>query len=134
MQSLKDLQALSEGILNTPAVEAPKGHPENIDMGIKHIDLPNEYITAILESSQLLEDKAAKKPAIVVAPTKELSEAERLEEKLTSLVERLAILLKEAKVVMNEMTSTGSIGVGTQTNLFATKKKKKKKLKTDEPC
>ena len=129
MSSFKDLASITESILaETEEVQPAKSDPKHIDNGIQHIEVSDSMINAILESSK---SKVEEQPT--PAPKQDLTEAQKLEERMTSLVERLTGLLKEAKQDMAEMTSTGSIGVGVQTNLLAPKKKKKRK-KVNGPC
>ena len=92
------------------------------EAGLDNVEVSDDYVSQILGFSNLLEaaepvkktaPKATMKPEVV----QDLTEAQKLQEKISSLVERLTTLLKEAREVMNEMTSTGSIGTGVQTSL-----------------
>jgi hypothetical protein len=138
MASTQDMIAFSERMLTDRAlgrptetevqsieetVERPDEGFIQKDDGLKNVEVPNDYINQILGFNDLLEAakpvpkpvqaKATMKPEVV----QDLTEAERLQEKISSLVERLTMLLKEAREVMSEMTSTGSIGVGPQKSL-----------------
>tara|TARA_R100001460_G_scaffold12725_3_gene29071 strand:+ start:34561 stop:35031 length:471 start_codon:yes stop_codon:yes gene_type:complete len=116
--STKDLLALSEGILAdpTPVKEVPVTNPM-LDDGLKAVVVPDSYVDQVLgfagalrESTKtelIKESKVSEKPV-------QISEAELLEQKIQDLVERLKSLLGEAKDVLQEMTTVGSLGVGPQ--------------------
>jgi len=116
---MKKLLALSEGILaettdvKEVALSRQQDNPSSparpvID--VKDVEVPDTYVQSILSLAKVLplneqQDKA---------PLQEdsLSEAQRLEEKMQSLVERLLELIREAKGVMTEMNSTGNFSFG----------------------
>ena len=116
---MKKLLALSEGILaettdvKEVALSRQQDNPSSparpvID--VKDVEVPDTYVQSILSLAKVLplneqQDKA---------PLQEdsLSEAQRLEEKMQSLVERLLELIREAKGVMTEMNGTGSLSFG----------------------
>tara|TARA_R100001440_G_scaffold59142_1_gene78956 strand:- start:213 stop:671 length:459 start_codon:yes stop_codon:yes gene_type:complete len=116
--STKDLLALSESILAdpTPVKEVPVTNPI-IDDGLKAIEVPDSYVSEIIGFAGL---KESSKPA-VVEKVEESDQAKLLEQKVQDLVERLKSLLKEAKTVLQEMTTVGSLGVGTQKKLMMRK-------------
>jgi len=85
-------------------------------LDIRKVPISNSFIDSILESS-------------FNSPTKveEVVEEEKIQEsetkdKLTDLVSRLAALIKEAKNVLQEMTTTGMLGTN-QKFLLLDKKK-----------
>ena len=122
---MKKLLALSEGILaGTPEVKEvaltkqmdnPTAPAKPI-LDVGDVEVPDDYVNSILSfagASPLNEQKNEE-------PLQEdsLSEAQRLEERMQSLVERLSELLKEAKVVMSEVTSTGCLGATLEKKLM----------------
>ena len=133
--STKDLLALSEGILaqtppvkeaSVPTVESPVmaspmvGRPVE-DGGIESVVVPNSYVDQIVGFSNALNESSDPEKKQEMMPVFEpISEAGILKERLETLVEHLKQLLKEARDVMEEMTTTGMIGI----NLTAKKKKK----------
>tara|TARA_R100001377_G_scaffold85314_1_gene71566 strand:- start:2970 stop:3434 length:465 start_codon:yes stop_codon:yes gene_type:complete len=116
---MKKLLALSEGILagttNVKEVALSRqqdnpSSPARPVIDVKDVEVPDTYVQSILSLAKVLplneqQDKA---------PLQEdsLSEAQRLEEKMQSLVERLLELIREAKGVMTEMNSTGNFSFG----------------------
>lgn len=155
MASTQDMIAFSERMLaGMGQPESQKGEsappqPVRTDEtfmkpgeGLQNVEVPDNYLNAILGFSKVLEasetpsEKEVKAVAEPVAKpvVEDLTEAQRLEERITSLVERLTVLLREAKEVIREMTSTGSIGTGVQKSLgmkrpveYPPKLRKKKK-------
>lgn len=86
---------------------------------ISKVKVPNSFIDMVLGNKpKLVESKVVE----VEDDVEDLDEARILEEKINSLVSRLASLLKEAKEVMAEMTTVGMIGTNQK---FSLKKKKK---------
>jgi len=125
MASTKDLLALSEGILAdpTPVKEVPVTNPI-IDDGLKAIVVPDSYVDEILgfagSMNESKQPEPIKEPEVVEEPN-QLEEAELLEQKVQSLVERLKSLLAEAKNVLQEMTTVGSLGTGPQKKMMLKK-------------
>jgi hypothetical protein len=112
--STKNLLALTEGILaETPPVKevVVKGDPI-IDDGLKAVVVPNEFVNQIVGfNSALNESSDPDKKQELMPEFEPITEATILKERLESLVENLKSLLREAKEVMEEMTTTGMIGV-----------------------
>jgi hypothetical protein len=116
---MKKLLALSEGILTeTPevkevALSKPQGDPmapSKPILDVEDVNVPDSYVESILSfaGAMPLNEQQEEEPL----QEDSLSEAQRLEERMQSLVERLLELIKEAKGVMTEMTSTGCLGTG----------------------
>mgnify|MGYP003143842542 FL=1 len=125
MASTKDLLALSEGILAdpTPVKEVPVTNPI-IDDGLKAIVVPDSYVDEILGFAGSMNESKQPEPikeSEVVEEPNQLEEAKLLEQKVQSLVERLKSLLAEAKNVLQEMTTVGSLGTGTQKKMMLRK-------------
>jgi len=112
--STKNLLALTEGILaETPPVKevVVKGDPI-IDDGLKAVVVPNEFVNQIVGfNSALNESSDPDKKQELMPEFEPITEVTILKERLESLVENLKSLLREAKEVMEEMTTTGMIGV-----------------------
>lgn len=91
---------------------------------IKDIKVPDQLVENIISFATKTPAKKVIEKTEVSEPIVEekLSEVEILEERMTSLIAQLTSLLKEAKEVMNEMTTVGTIG----TNQKFTLKKKAK--------
>lgn len=124
--STKDLLALSEGILNgtSPAKEiTPIGADPVIVDDLKGITVPDSFIENIVNFSGKLDEGSV--ATFEEKPVEFLKEANLSEQKITSLVERLKLLIQEAREVMTEMTTSGMIGSGIQRNLLKKKKKRK---------
>lgn len=117
--STKDLLSLTEGILadSAPVKEVPVTN-QIIDDGLKAIVVPDSYVDQILGFAGSMNESTT---AEEVSDGKALVEAKVLEQKVQSLIERLKSLLNEAKHVLKEMTTTGSIGVGTQKKMMVVK-------------
>ena len=111
--STKDLLALSESILaETPPVKEVVTKSEILDDGLKAVVVPNEFVNQIVGfNSALSESSDPDKKQEMMPEFEPITEATILKERLESLVENLKTLLKEAKEVMEEMTTTGMIGV-----------------------
>ena len=126
--STKDLLALTEGILAqaSPVKEVPAPAPVAeippiatamlgtpvTDAGIESVVVPNSYVNQIVGFSNALNESDDPEKKQDMMPTFEpISEASILKERLETLVEHLKKLLKEARDVMEEMTTTGLIGV-----------------------
>jgi len=112
--STKDLLALSESILaETPPVKEVVTKSKVVDDGLKAVVVPNEFVNQIVGfNSALKESSDPDKKQEMMPEFQPITEATILKERLESLVENLKELLKEAKNVMQEMTTCGMIGVG----------------------
>ena len=121
--STKNLLALSENILATTEpvkkVHAPKSSVV-ADDGLKDVVVSDNFVNDILSFSEKLNEASESKEEIESQPIVE--DKLILEKKLESLVGRLKDLLKEAKTVLSEMTSTGCIGVGPQKSMGVVKR------------
>jgi hypothetical protein len=84
-----------------------------VDDGLKAVVVPNEFVNQIVGfNSALKESSDPDKKQEMMPEFKPITEATILKERLETLVENLKELLKEAKNVMQEMTTCGMIGVG----------------------
>ena len=112
--STKDLLALSESILaETPPVKEVVTKSKVVDDGLKAVVVPNEFVNQIVGfNSALKESSDPDKKQEMMPEFQPITEATILKERLESLVENLKELLKEAKNVMQEMTTCGMIGRG----------------------
>ena len=112
--STKDLLALSESILaETPPVKEVVTKSEILDDGLKAVVVPNEFVKQIVGFNGALNESSDPDKKQEMMPDFEpITEATILKERLETLVENLKALLKEAKNVMQEMTTCGMIGVG----------------------
>jgi len=112
--STKDLLALSESILTkTPPVKEVVTNSKVVDDGLKAVVVPNEFVNQIVGfNSALKESSDPDKKQEMMPEFQPITEATILKERLESLVENLKELLKEAKNVMQEMTTCGMIGRG----------------------
>jgi hypothetical protein len=126
--STKDLLALSESILaETPPVKEVVTKSKVVDDGLKAVVVPNEFVNQIVGfNSALKESSDPDKKQEMMPDFEPITEATILKERLESLVENLKTLLREAKEVMEEMTTTGMIGV----NLAPIKKNGSRKRNT----
>jgi len=129
--STKNLLALSEAILNqTKPVEevSPVGVDPIVDDGLKNIEVPDAFVENVLNFSGRLNEGDT--TTFEEKPVQYLNEAKMTEERVLSLVEKLQALIKEARDVMTEMTTTGMLGagsmLGSQPRKFLPKKKRKK--------
>jgi hypothetical protein len=112
--STKDLLALSEGILAVPppVVEAPVKTTPVVDDGLKDVIVPNAYIEQVVGfNTALNESSDPEKKQDLMPEFEPITEGTVLKERLETLVESLKELLKEARNVMEEMTTTGMIGI-----------------------
>ena len=112
--STKDLLALSESILTkTPPVKEVVTNSKVVDDGLKAVVVPNEFVNQIVGfNSALKESSDPDKKQEMMPEFQPITEATILKERLESLVENLKELLKEAKNVMQEMTTCGMLGRG----------------------
>lgn len=119
--STKDLLALTEGILTeTPPVKEVVTKSKVIDDGLKAVVVPDAYVNQIIGFNGALNESSDPDKKQDMMPTFEpITEATILKERLETLVENLKSLLKEAKQVMEEMSTVGGLG----TNYTAKKKK-----------
>tara|TARA_R100000426_G_scaffold10341_5_gene11037 strand:+ start:2292 stop:2708 length:417 start_codon:yes stop_codon:yes gene_type:complete len=115
--STKDLLALTEGILSeTPSVEKVivpnhEGKPVEDD-GLRDVVVPNAFVNQIVGFNEALNESSDPDKKQEMMPDFEpITESAILKERLETLVESLKQLLKEARNVMEEMTTTGMIGV-----------------------
>tara|TARA_A100001515_G_scaffold11922_1_gene9297 strand:- start:187 stop:594 length:408 start_codon:yes stop_codon:yes gene_type:complete len=132
--STKNLLALTEGILSqTPPVKEVVAKTDPIiDDGLKAVVVPDAFVDQIVGFNGALNESSDPDKKQELMPEFEpITEATILKERLESLVENLKSLLREAKEVMEEMTTTGMIGV----NLAPVKKngsrKRNKRNKSD---
>jgi hypothetical protein len=112
--STKDLLALSESILaETPPVKEVVAKTDPIvDDGLKAVVVPDAFVNQIVGFNGALNESSDPDKKQEMMPEFEpITEATILKERLESLVENLKTLLREAKEVMEEMTTTGMIGV-----------------------
>ena len=115
--STKNLLALTEGILSeTPSVEkvAVPNHEGRLvpDDGLKDVVVPNTFVNQIVGFNDALNEASDPVKKQEMMPDFEpITESTILKERLETLVESLKQLLKEARNVMEEMTTTGMIGV-----------------------
>ena len=112
--STKDLLALSESILaETPPVKEVVTKSQVVDDGLKAVVVPNEFVNQIVGfNSALNESSDPDKKQEMMPEFEPITEATILKERFETLVENLKELLKEAKNVMQEMTTCGLIGKG----------------------
>jgi len=122
MASTKDLLALSEGILSepSPVKEVPVTNPM-IDDGLKAIVVPDSYVDQILGRPTSKASPKSSKPLKESEDVSQLEEADLLEQKVQSLIERLKSILIEAKSVLQEMTTVGSLGTPPQKKMMLKK-------------
>ena len=111
--STKNLLALTEGILagTSPVKEIVTKADPIVDDGIKSVVVPDSYVNHVVGFSKALsesQDPEAKQE--LLSQVEPIDEAEMLQGRLESLVGRLKDLLKEAKVVLEEMNTTGGVG------------------------
>ena len=112
--STKDLLALSESILaETPPVKEVVAKTDPIvDDGLKAVVVTDAFVDQIVGFNGALNESSDPDKKQEMMPDFEpITEATILKERLESLVENLKTLLREAKEVMEEMTTTGMIGV-----------------------
>ena len=122
MQTTKNLIGIAESILAGPPVEeVPTPKNTVVDDGIKAITVPDSYVDAILGFAGSLNETTKATPKI-----KKIDEAAILRERRRVLVKKLKGLLKEARDLMQEMTTVGCLGAGTQKSMGMVRKKKGK--------
>tara|TARA_R100001443_G_scaffold103776_1_gene112227 strand:+ start:120 stop:530 length:411 start_codon:yes stop_codon:yes gene_type:complete len=113
--STKDLFALTEGILaqKAPVKELSTAKVDPIvDDGIKDVIVPSTFVNQIVGfSNALSESSDPDKKQDLMPEFEPITEATILKDRLEALVESLKNLLREAKDVMEEMTTTGMIGI-----------------------
>ena len=110
MASLDSLDSIL-GNVKTNA-DVPKDHKPKNGLDVKNIKLPDSYVESILQFSAkagAVGIREAVEPVIEEQEVQEINES-LIESKVTDLVAKLGSLLKEAKVVIEEMTSCGMIG------------------------
>tara|TARA_S200002703_G_scaffold20257_1_gene16511 strand:- start:394 stop:831 length:438 start_codon:yes stop_codon:yes gene_type:complete len=112
--STKDLLALSESILaETPPVKEVVTKSEVVDDGLKAVVVSDAFVKQVVGFNGALNESSDPDKKQEMMPEFEpITEATVLKERLETLVENLKALLKEAKNVMQEMTTCGMIGVG----------------------
>ena len=104
----KDLISITERILATPSVEevvTPK--TSVIDDGLKAVKVPDSYVDQVLGFADTLNEGKTPKPVV-----HKIDEVAILRERRKILVNKLKGIIKEAKDLMQEMTSVGCLGVG----------------------
>ena len=130
--STKNLLALSESILasTTSVKEAvPVGVDPIVDDGLKTIVVPDTFVENVINFSHRLDenDPASHKEV----PVQNMNEAQITKNKIVSIVERLKLLIGEARQVIQEMTSIGTssgmIAQGVQKKLGMIRKPSAKK-------
>lgn len=85
---------------------SPAGLPtKTTRLNIKDIKVPDSLVESIVNFATKKEDKPIEEPEPV-------NEEVVIQNKMEDLIKRLSDLLKEAKQFVNEMTTTGMIGVG----------------------
>ena len=111
MQTTKSLIGIAESILAEPPLpEAPTPKNTVVDDGIKAIIVPDSYVDAILGFAGSINETTKAK---TVPEVKKIDEAAILKERRRVLVKKLKGILKEARDLMQEMTTattTGKIG------------------------
>ena len=111
MQTTKSLIGIAESILAGPPVEeVPTPKNTIVDDGIKAVTVPDSYVDAILGFAGSLNETTKTK---TVPEVEKIDEAAILRERRRVLVKKLKGILKEARDLMQEMTTatgTGSIG------------------------
>jgi len=129
--STKDLLALTEGILAdpTPVKEVVVQSDPIVDDGLKAVVVPDAFVNQVVGFSNALNESSDPDKKQEMMPEFEpIDEATILKERFETLVESLKKLLKEARDVMEEMTTTGMIPV----NMAPVKKKKNGPRKSNQ--
>ena len=122
MQTTKNLIGIAESILAGPPVEeAPTPKNTIVDDGLKAVKVPDSYMDAILGFAGSLKETTKTVPEV-----EKIDEAAILREKRRVLVNKLKGILKEARDLMQEMTTVGSLGTGVQKSMGMVRKKKGK--------
>ena len=122
MQTTKSLIGIAESILAEPPLpEAPTPKNTVVDDGIKAITVPDSYVDAILGFAGSVNETTKTVPEV-----EKIDEAAILRERRRVLVKKLKGLLKEARDLMQEMTTVGCLGAGTQKSMGMVRKKKGK--------
>ena len=115
MQTTKSLIGIAESILAGPPVEeVPTPKNTIVDDGIKAIIVPDSYVDAILGFAGSLNETAKTK---TVPEVEKIDEAAILRERRRVLIKKLKGILKEARDLMQEMTTVGCLGAGTQKSM-----------------
>ena len=140
--STKDLLAISQNIIqeSSPVPEVVV-HSKVLDDGLKAVVVPDSFMNEIMGFAGSLNESCGpkhkrsktQKPVTKTSSDDKLDES-LLKERLEDLVGKLKVLIGEAKEVIEEMTSTGCLGVGPQKALMLKKKSdayppKRKKVK-----
>lgn len=122
MQTTKNLIGIAESILAGPPVEeAPTPKNTIVDDGLKAVKVPDSYMDAILGFAGSLKETTKTVPEV-----EKIDEAAILRERRRVLVNKLKGILKEARDLMQEMTTVGSLGTGVQKSMGMVRKKKGK--------
>ena len=122
MQTTKNLIGIAESILAGPSIEeVPTPKNTIVDDGLKAVKVPDSYMDAILGFAGSLKETTKTVPEV-----EKIDEAAILREKRRVLVNKLKGILKEARDLMQEMTTVGSLGTGVQKSMGMVRKKKGK--------
>ena len=111
MSSTKDLLALTQNILAETAQvnkAVPVGVDPIVDDGIESIVVPEAFVENAINFSKRLDEGTT--DSHKDSPVQYINEAKLVEEKLVSLVERLRLLVTEAREVLQEATMSGMVG------------------------
>jgi len=132
--STKNLLSITEGILTqTPPVKevVVNGNPI-VDDGLKAVIVPDSFVDQVVGFNGALNESSDPDKKMRMMPEFEpITETTILKERLETLVESLKNLLKEAKEVMEEMTTTGMIGVNLATPKKNGSRKRNKRNKSN---
>ncbi len=83
---------------------------------VKDVEVPDAFLASIVEFANLANKSDVEEDAEEeVTQVEEIDEQAVVENKVQDLVTRLATLIKEARGVIEEMTTAGMIGVGKAT-------------------
>tara|TARA_R110002096_G_scaffold181590_2_gene359297 strand:- start:1214 stop:1612 length:399 start_codon:yes stop_codon:yes gene_type:complete len=122
MQTTKNLIGIAESILAGPPIEeVPTPKNTIVDDGLKAVKVPDSYVDAILGFAGSLKETTETVPEV-----EKIDEAAILRERRRVLVTKLKGILKEARDLMQEMTTVGSLGTGVQKSMGMVRKKKGK--------
>lgn len=126
---LKSFEALDSILSSSPKQQKPptvrpdfmgKGLPVGPD--ITNIKVPDSLVESILAFNNVKSPEEEQREELT-QPEIVSESIEEKETKLNTLVGKLSSLLKEAKVLLDEMTTSGMIGTNMKANLLKDKKK-----------